>query len=151
MACGDKHIHQGARRMHESGSPFGQWVHDELPRSFTAGDVDLYVRRFYRKEGREVVLLRWIEHKRTGQKFETAQQRALVDFAAIIEHAVNCPESPLALDSGSGVYIVRSGFEDGLPIHVFVERVSADGFQRWGEIDAATLGKWLPKGKDEHA
>lgn len=147
LQCGDKLIHQGARRMHESGSPFGQWVHDELGRHFTVGDVDLYVRRWYRADGKEVVLLRWIEHKRTGQKFEDAQQRALIDFDAIIHHAIDCPTAPIALDKGSGVFVVRSGFEDGLPVHVFIERVSTSGkWERSQELDAEVLGKWLPRG-----
>lgn len=148
LQCGDRLIHQGARRGNESGSPFGQWVHDELPRTFTVGDVDLYVRRWYRDGGEEVVLLRWIEHKSTGQKFEDAQQRALIDFDAIIRHAIDCPTSPVALDKGSGVFVVRSGFEDGLPVHVFIERVSLSGrWERSAELDAEHLGQWLPRGQ----
>lgn len=93
-------------------------------------------------------MLRWIEHKRTGQKFEEAQQRALIDFDAIIRHAIECPNTPVRLDQGSGVFVVRSGFADGLPVHVFIERISADGkWERSSELTAERLGRWLPRGE----
>lgn len=153
-ACGDRHVHQGARRINESGSPFGQWVHDELPRTFTAGDVDMYVRVFYRHEDGEAVLLRWIEHKGRGQKFELPQRKALADFASIIEHAINCPDAPLRLDTGSGVYVVRSGFVDGLPVEVTVERVTSEAdeskWTKW-QATAEKLARWIPRRRGPRA
>lgn len=126
-ACGDRFIHQGARRGDESASPFGQWVHDALWRWFTSGDVDQYIRRHFPGEP---TLLRWIEHKSPGQKFGPEQRQALADFDAVIRHAIECPESPLAIRGGSGVFVVYSGFVDGAPTGIAVERMSDGGLWR---------------------
>lgn len=119
LNCGDRMIHHGGRKSDESASPFGQWIHDSLQRWFTSGDVDQYVRRSFPNGP---TLLRWIEHKSPGQKFEGPQRESLRDFDALIRHAVDCPTSPIAVREGSGVYVVRSGFMDGQPVGVLVER-----------------------------
>lgn len=141
--CGDWLIHQGGRKINESASPFGQWIHDKLPRKFTSGDVDQYIRKWERiKEDGERVLLRWLEHKSPGQKFQDAQKKALIDFDLVIRHAIHCPNSPLQLHPSSGVYIVFSSFEDGEPTKIRVERLDDD---RIWEPTADELGLWIPR------
>ncbi len=138
--CGDQLIHQGGRHIDESASPFGQWVHDCLPREFTAGDVDLYLRHWRP----EMTLLRWIEHKAPGQKYKSPQRQALADFDSIIRHAVTCVSSPLKLDPRSGVFVVYSRFANGEPVDALVQRLSDQEVSK--PLDASNLGDWLTGG-----
>jgi len=136
-------IHQGGRKLHESASPFGQWVHEKVTKQLTTGDVDQYVRRWYCHDGDERVLLRWLEHKAPGQKFQKAQRLALANFDLVLRHSIECPTAPLQLDPGSGVFVVYSSFANGEPTHITIERL-ADG-ETSAELTAEQLGLWIPR------
>jgi hypothetical protein len=141
--CGDWLIHQGARKLHESASPLGQWIHNDLPKRFTSGDVDQYIRRWYRHQQGESVLLRWIEHKAPGQKYAGPQKAALQDFDSVIRHAVDCSTAPIRLRPSSGVYVVHSTFTDGQPSDIRVERL-CDG--RSVPMHTHDFGMWIWEG-----
>lgn len=103
--CDGELIHRDNRHGHESSSGFGQIVHRELPRDFTFGDLDGVVRVWLGQlDGR--TLLRLIEHKQPGMKFEEAQKRFLRDLARVLEHAIACEASPFKLHPESGLFVI---------------------------------------------
>lgn len=101
--CGQEMIHRDNRRSYESASGFGQIVHRDGPRTFTVGDVDLYVRKWFGS----TTLLRLIEHKQPGQLIKPQQGRTLQDLDDLFALAIDQPTARLRLDSRSGVYIMR--------------------------------------------
>jgi len=113
-ACDQEMIHRDNRKSHESASALGQivWRLQRLGyRGFTIGDIDLSIRRGSRRTGR--TLLRLVEQKQPGHKFEEPQQQTLHDLDVVIRHAVGCHVSGLArdataLDPGSGVFVLRA-------------------------------------------
>jgi len=100
--CNAELIHRDNRKHYESASALGQVVSRNGPRTFTCGDVDLYVLKLF---GGRPPLLRLIEHKQPGAPIKEMQKKTLrilvVAFAAAIEAR--------ALDSRSGVYLMRGG------------------------------------------
>lgn len=97
--CGAEMIHRDNRKFYESASGFGQIVSRDGPRTFTVGDVDLYVLKFL---GRRP-LLRLIEHKQPGAALKPMQKKALQTLVVVFEAAIDAG----ALDSRSGVYLMR--------------------------------------------
>lgn len=97
--CGDEMIHRDHRKSYESASGFGQIVSRDGPRTFTVGDVDLYVLKFL---GRRP-LLRLVEHKQPGAPIKPMQKRALQILVVVFEAAIEVG----ALEAGSGVYLMR--------------------------------------------
>ena len=97
--CGDEMIHRDHRKGYESASAFGQVVSRDGPRTFTVGDIDLYVLKLL---GRRP-LLRLVEHKQPGAPIKPMQKKTLsilnVVFAAAIEAG--------ALHPQSGIYLMR--------------------------------------------
>lgn len=100
--CGQEMIHRDNRRFYESSSALGQIIWREAPRDFGAGDVDLFIHR-----SRQKTLLRWVEHKQPGHKFESSQRNSLGDFDRVIRHAVSNPPPGMLLHPDSGVYVLR--------------------------------------------
>lgn len=106
--CGEELIHRDNRKFYESASAFGQIIGRRpdlggAPRDFGCGDVDLFVHRS--RQG--MVLLRWVEHKQPGHKYEASQQQSLSDFDLVLKNAIAHPPSGLILHPDSGVFIVR--------------------------------------------
>lgn len=142
--CGQEMIHRDNRRFYESASGLGQIVNRDGPRTFTVGDIDLYVRKWLGNS----TLLRLVEHKQPEQPLKEQQRRTFKDLQQLFEHATVCPDSPLRLDPRSGIYVMRG--------HIFAEgsgrRATRLGpqciwdprDQRWFELPAqAAVFDWL--------
>jgi hypothetical protein len=79
-----------------SSSAFGQWVHDEIPRTFYWADID--GASYKRATG----ILRVFEHKWVGQELKPSQNSILPKIAKAIAHMI---ETKL-VSAGSGVFVV---------------------------------------------
>lgn len=101
--CGDEMIHRDHRKGYESASALGQIVSRDGPRTFTCGDVDLYVLKLL---GRRP-LLRLIEHKQPGAPIKPMQKRTLQVLVVMFESAIEAG----ALDPRSGIYLMRGQVE----------------------------------------
>jgi hypothetical protein len=101
--CDEEMIHRDNRRHYESASGLGQIISRDGPRTFTVGDIDLYLWKDLL--GRE--LIRLLEHKQPGQPLKAMQQKVLRRLEALIAHAIDCERSPIRLDQTSGVYVLR--------------------------------------------
>lgn len=101
--CDGEMIHRDNRRGYESASALGQIVSRAGPRTFTVGDVDLYVLKFF---GREV-LLRLLEHKQPAAPVKPMQRETLRLLDACLAAAIEHPLSPKPLHAASGVYLIR--------------------------------------------
>jgi len=97
--CDAELIHRDNRKGYESASALGQVVSRDGPRTFTVGDVDLYVLKFL---GRRP-LLRLLEHKQPGSRIKPMQKRALQVLVVVFEAAIDIG----ALDPRSGVFLMR--------------------------------------------
>lgn len=80
----------------QSSSPFGQFVHDRLPTTFYAADIDLVC------YARVTKILRLFESKHPGQSLKPSQRQLLPMFAAWVEGSVR--RQKIAV--GSGVFVV---------------------------------------------
>lgn len=101
--CDLELIHRDNRKRYESASGLGQIVHRDGPRTFTVGDVDLYLRKWLGG----ATLLRLIEHKQPAQAIKEQQAITLSMLDSLFEHAIGCTDAPVRLDPRSGVYIMR--------------------------------------------
>lgn len=103
--CTEEMIHRDHRRGYESASCLGQIVWREGPLALSVTDLDLVSRKGMR-DGSQ--LLRLVEQKQLGHKFESAQERTLRLMNAVITHAALCESATeLHVSPRSGVYVVR--------------------------------------------
>ena len=102
-SCDGEMIHRDNRRGYESASALGQIVSRDGPRTFTVGDVDLYVVKFLGAQ----VLLRLLEHKQPTAALKPMQRAALQLLDACIATAIAHPLAPKPLHPASGVYLIR--------------------------------------------
>lgn len=143
--CGDRLIHQGNRRSHESSSAYGQHIHDDHPKTFHWADIDGVIYKL------DTGILRVVEHKPVGG-FIRDSQRAILPLLAgcvdiLVDQGVLHPES--------GVFIVNSDppFEAALVRRYrrdaggnWVPGRSADGVKLDGEqLRAFESGESVPE------
>jgi hypothetical protein len=99
--CEEEMIHRDNRRAYESASGIGQIVSRDAPRTFTVGDVDLYVLKFLGSS----VLLRLLEHKQPASPVKPMQRKALRLLDELFAIALRAPDS--RFHPASGVYLMR--------------------------------------------
>lgn len=80
-SCGDRLIHQYNRGLRESSSSLGQFIHDNYPHDFWAGDIDQYQMRRTDKTIRLLELKRPGGGLRPGQRVLMPMLAAGIDFA----------------------------------------------------------------------
>lgn len=103
--CDEETIHRDHRRGYESASCLGQIVWREGPKNLSVMDLDLVSRKGM-QDGTQ--LLRLVEQKQVGHKFEGPQERTLQLLDAMISHASLCKNAThLHVNPRSGVYVVR--------------------------------------------
>lgn len=125
-ACSDRLVHQHRRGIHESTSRFGQFVHDNVARTFDLFDVDEVWN--YGKKSRSVV--RQIEIKREGQQLRASQERWIRQMDTAIRGIKG-------VNPGSGYYIVT---HDDAMTRFTVERAADGAMQQWS---AHEIAHWL--------
>lgn len=105
VACDQEMIHRDNRHTWESSSTIGQIISRDGPRTFTFADLDGVIRLWLgQRDGR--TLLRLIEHKQPTAKFKDPQKQVLRDLAALLNHALGCPSSPMRLHPESGLFVI---------------------------------------------
>jgi hypothetical protein len=149
--CGQEMIHRDNRRFYESASGFGQIVNRDGPRTFTVGDIDLYVRKWFGS----TTLLRLIEHKQPGQPIKDQQARTLTDLDHLFGLGIEHPSTRLRLDPRSGIYVMRGEIfaeaSGRRATRLGPQRVWSIRERRWFELDSqAAVFDWL-NGKEAAA
>ena len=147
--CRRELIHRDNRKHYESASGLGQIVHRDGPRSFTVGDVDLYLRKWLGG----ATLLRLIEHKQPSQVINEPQAITLRMLDSIFEHAINCTDPPLRLDPRSGVYVMRGEIfaeaSGHRKTHLGPQRLWDPRTQQWTELESqAEVFAWMDATKE---
>lgn len=102
--CAEELIHRDHRRGYESASALGQIIWREGPALLSVTDLDVAARKGMR-DGSQ--LLRVIEQKQPGHKFERAQGQTLELIDACIVHTAQCDAADVRLHPRSGVYVIR--------------------------------------------
>jgi hypothetical protein len=103
--CDEEMIHRDHRGRYESASALGQIVGRRGPLNLSVTDADLIARKGT-PEGLE--LLRFVEQKNPGHRFDKGQERIMRLIDRCIEHCTLCPDAAdLHLHARSGLYIMR--------------------------------------------
>lgn len=103
--CEEEMIHRDHRKFYESASALGQIIWREGPDRLSVTDLDVVSRKGLPNG---LQLLRGIEQKQPGHKFEDAQEQTLRLLDSVIVHAGLCPAAvELHVDPRSGIYVIR--------------------------------------------
>lgn len=103
--CGEEMIHRDHRKHYESASALGQITWREGPVQLSVTDLDMMSRKGLSSG---LNLLRGIEQKQPGHKFELAQEQTLRLLDQVIRHAGLCQAAAeLHVDPRSGLYVMR--------------------------------------------
>lgn len=145
--CGEKMIHLVNRKGHESASGLGQIVHDWLPRKFAFADLDGVIERT--RGGKK--LIREIEQKQAGHKFE-GPQRAILKAKAEMYEALKSTGFTFSdgstLAPESGVYLIRADITPDLKFgsEIEVENIMSGAKKTMEPLEFLI---WLASRKDE--